>query len=87
MKRKLTTGFIVSLMAACLGACGGEQPGAPQSTAAPPAAAASRSAGLTIAMIAKSTTNPVFLSARKGAENAAKELAFFFAEAERIAAR
>ena len=25
-------------------------------------------------MIAKSTTNPVFLSARKGAENAAKEL-------------
>ena len=74
MKRKLTTGLIVSLMAACLGACGGEPSSAPQSTAAPPAGAPPRSAGLTIAMIAKSTTNPVFLSARKGAENAAKEL-------------
>src|SRR5262245_17057993 len=30
--------------------------------------------GLKIAMIAKSSTNPVFLSARTGAENAAKEL-------------
>jgi len=74
MKRKLTTGLIVTLMAGCLGACGGEQSSAPQSTAAPPAGAAPRSAGMTIAMIAKSTTNPVFLSARKGAENAAKEL-------------
>ena len=75
MKRKLTTGLIVSLMAGCLGACGGEQPGAPQSTAAPPAGGAPpRAAGRRIAMIAKSTTNPVFLAARKGAENAAKEL-------------
>jgi ribose transport system substrate-binding protein len=74
MKRKLTTGLIVSLMAGCLGACGGEQPGAPQSTAAPPADAPPRAAGMRIAMIAKSTTNPVFLAARKGAENAAKEL-------------
>ena len=34
-----------------------------------------RAPGLTIAMIAKSTTNPIFVSARKGAEAAAKELA------------
>lgn len=73
MKRRFTTVLIVSLMAVCFGACGGEQPSAPQSTAAPPATAPPRS-GMTIAMIAKSTTNPVFLSARKGAENAAKEL-------------
>src|SRR5688572_274408 len=36
--------------------------------------APTRSAGLKIAMIAKSSTNPVFLSARTGAEAAAKEL-------------
>jgi ribose transport system substrate-binding protein len=47
-------------------ACGGSQPApASQSTAKP---------GLKIAMIAKSSTNPVFLSARTGAEAAAKEL-------------
>ena len=39
---------------------------APQTTQASP--------GLKIAMIAKSSTNPVFLSARTGAEAAAKEL-------------
>jgi ribose transport system substrate-binding protein len=38
------------------------------------AEAPARSAGLKIAMIAKSSTNPVFLSARTGAEAAAKEL-------------
>jgi ribose transport system substrate-binding protein len=74
MKGKLTAGLIVVLMAGWLGACGGEQPGAPASTAAPPTADPSRSPGLKIAMIAKSTTNPVFVSARKGAETAAKEL-------------
>ncbi len=45
------------------------EPAAPAQTAAPPA-----KAGLKIAMIAKSSTNPVFLSARTGAEAAAKEL-------------
>ena len=39
-----------------------------------PAEAPGRSPGLKIAMIAKSSTNPVFLSARTGAEAAAKEL-------------
>ena len=66
-----TTALMVILFAGSLGACGGgaDQPGAPAATAEP-----SRAPGLRIAMIAKSTTNPVFVSARKGAENAAKEL-------------
>ena len=52
-----------------LTACGGGEQAAPATGAAP---AAQR--GLKIAMIAKSSTNPVFLSARTGAEAAAKEL-------------
>jgi ribose transport system substrate-binding protein len=40
----------------------------------PVAEAPTRSPGLKIAMIAKSSTNPVFLSARTGAEAAAREL-------------
>jgi len=40
----------------------------------PEPATTARPAGLKIAMIAKSSTNPVFLSARTGAEAAAKEL-------------
>src|SRR5690349_194759 len=40
----------------------------------PATAQAPAKAGLKIAMIAKSSTNPVFLSARTGAEAAAKEL-------------
>ena len=53
--------------------CGpGPKPG---ESAAPPAALTpAASKGLKIAMIAKSSTNPVFLSARTGAEAAAKEL-------------
>ena len=59
----LTAAATFSLLAA---ACGGSQPApANQSTATP---------GLKIGMIAKSSTNPVFLSARTGAEAAAKEL-------------
>jgi ribose transport system substrate-binding protein len=46
--------------------CGGSQPA--------PANAPAANRGLKIAMIAKSSTNPVFLSARTGAEAAAKEL-------------
>ena len=71
MKSRLTTTLIVMLMAGWLGGCGGEQPGTPAATTSQPA----RAPGLTIAMIAKSTTNPIFVSARKGAETAAKELA------------
>ena len=70
MKSRLTTTLIVMLMAGWLGGCGGEQPGsAPAATSGP-----ARAPGITIAMIAKSTTNPIFVSARKGAETAAKEL-------------
>ncbi len=47
-------------------ACGGSQPATSDQSTAP--------RGLKIAMIAKSSTNPVFLSARTGAEAAAKEL-------------
>ncbi len=70
MKTRLTAALIVMLMAGWVGGCGGEQSSAPASTSAP-----ARAQGLTIAMIAKNTTNPVFVSARKGAETAARELA------------
>ena len=55
--------------AAMMTACGGGS-GEPQQPAAAPAA----KPGMKIAVIAKSSTNPVFLSARTGAEAAAKEL-------------
>ncbi|HEY7058456.1 MAG TPA: substrate-binding domain-containing protein, partial [Vicinamibacterales bacterium] len=55
---------ILSIFAA---ACGGSQP-------APADQTSTASAALKIGMIAKSSTNPVFLSARTGAEAAAKEL-------------
>jgi ribose transport system substrate-binding protein len=64
------TGRVLAAALCTLGlaACGKSESGAP----AAGAPAASR--GLKIAMIAKSSTNPVFLSARTGAEAAAKEL-------------
>ena len=62
--------LIVMLMAGWLGGCGGEQQGAPATTAAPV-----RPAGLKIVMVAKNTTNPIFVSARKGADDAARALA------------
>jgi len=68
------------LLAAVVGAAG-----CPKPTSAPVAAAGEAGAGapvpapgakpIRIAMIAKSSTNPVFLSARRGAETAAKDLA------------
>jgi ribose transport system substrate-binding protein len=60
-------------LTAALTACGsGEKSAAPASNA-PSGAAAPGGRGLKIAMIAKSSTNPVFLSARTGAEAAARE--------------
>jgi ribose transport system substrate-binding protein len=53
-------------------ACGGARESA--STGESAAAPRADSGGLVIAMIAKSSTNPVFLAARTGAEAAAKEL-------------
>ena len=46
----------------------------PAATPSTSASSATKTGGLKIAMIAKSSTNPVFLSARTGAEAAAKEL-------------
>ena len=65
---KWTLGMALAL---ALAAGCGRQP--EQQSGAQPASAA-KSQGLKIAMIAKSSTNPVFLSARTGAEAAAKEL-------------
>ena len=70
MTTRVTAALTVVLVAGWLGGCGGEQPRAPAADSQP-----ARARTLTIAMIAKSTTNPIFVSARKGAETAAKELA------------
>jgi ribose transport system substrate-binding protein len=56
-------GLLIGLTAAC-----------GQSSPASSSGGTSPAAGLKIALIAKSSTNPVFLSARTGAEAAAKEL-------------
>jgi ribose transport system substrate-binding protein len=65
-------GLAAVCAAAVLAACGGgttQQAPQQQQTAAP-----AGKAGMKIAVIAKSSTNPVFLSARTGAEAAAKEI-------------
>jgi ribose transport system substrate-binding protein len=72
MKTKGTTALIVMVVAGWLSGCSSEQQGAPAPTPAP-AQTPARPPGLRIAMIAKSATNPIFVSARKGAETAAKE--------------
>src|SRR5262245_20188556 len=73
MRMKMRRIGAVLSMTALLAACsGGEKPATTGS--APAEGAAPAGGGLKIAMIAKSSTNPVFLSARTGAEAAAKEL-------------
>jgi ribose transport system substrate-binding protein len=67
MKTRVTTAVIVMLLVGWLAGCRAEQPSGSVATSGRPT-------GLRIAMIAKSTTNPIFVSARKGAETAAKEL-------------
>ena len=62
----------VVMLSAALAACGGGDK-TPESSA-PASGAPAAGGGLKIAMIAKSSTNPVFLSARTGAEAAATEL-------------
>jgi ribose transport system substrate-binding protein len=69
MQMRLAKRFAaLAAIPAFMAACGGGEKGAPAGTRAP------GGRGLKIAMIAKSSTNPVFLSARTGAEAAAKEL-------------
>jgi ribose transport system substrate-binding protein len=70
MTNKTAMAFTLAVTLALAAGCS-RQP-EQQQGAAP--AAGTRGAGLKIAMIAKSSTNPVFLSARTGAEAAAKEL-------------
>jgi ribose transport system substrate-binding protein len=72
MKRAVRTTLV---LAAAL-AAGCKQPAPPAPTPAPMSPAPAQPAGkpIKIAMIAKSSTNPVFLSARRGAETAARDL-------------
>ena len=65
----LATVGLVSM--ACGGGSGADKPAAGAGTPAAKAGAGDR---ISIAMIAKSSSNPVFLAARTGAEAAAKEL-------------
>jgi ribose transport system substrate-binding protein len=67
-RRMIATALLFVPIAAT--GCGGRESSAP-ATGAP---AATAPHGLKIAVIAKSSTNPVFLSARTGAEAAAREL-------------
>jgi ribose transport system substrate-binding protein len=69
MTRTFTRRAIVAAFVLLAAGCGGGESAAP-ATGVPAAAVH----GLKIAVIAKSSTNPVFLSARTGAEAAAKEL-------------
>jgi ribose transport system substrate-binding protein len=69
MSRSALTLWAVAIVAAC-GGSGSEKKADTQTAAAPKG----NGNTFTIAMIAKSSTNPVFLAARTGAETAAKEL-------------
>jgi ribose transport system substrate-binding protein len=69
MNRSVMTLWALAVVTACSG--GGSEKAADTQAAAAPAAKGNT---FTIAMIAKSSTNPVFLAARTGAETAAKEL-------------
>jgi len=68
--------FAIAVAAATLGCNRGRAPGGSDHTAQPAPSTGGAGAGkaIRIAMIAKSSTNPVFLSARTGAETTAKEL-------------
>lgn len=79
-KSRILAGMAVAAMTT-LAACSGGGSPAPASAASPSAAAASAASPgpgghrrIKIALIAKSSTNPVFLSARSGAEAAARDL-------------
>jgi ribose transport system substrate-binding protein len=68
MKRLHPAHVVLLVAATALAACSGEKSGGKDSTAA------ATGKTFTIAMIAKSSTNPVFLSGRAGADSAAAEL-------------
>src|SRR4051794_27861629 len=68
MQMRVAKSLAALVITVMMAACGGGD------KAAPGGANTAANRGLKIAMIAKSSTNPVFLSARTGAEAAAKEL-------------
>jgi len=73
--RRAALAAAFALGAAALGGCPNKRDETrPAPTAAPSAPAAPGGKPLRIAMIGKSSTNPIFLSARTGAEAAAKDL-------------
>lgn len=72
--RKQLRQISVAAAAISMIACGGSGDSAKTDSAAKPVAQAGGKNKITIAMIAKSSTNPVFLAARTGAERAAEEL-------------
>src|SRR5205085_669772 len=67
-------GFVLALCLAAACSKAGDKPADSTRTAAGGTAAAAGAKKLTIAVIGKSSNNPVFLAARTGAEAAAKEL-------------
>jgi ribose transport system substrate-binding protein len=75
MITKRTFALAALCVAATMSACGGGGTDTAQKAPAPAAAPAPAKGPMKIAVIAKSSTNPVFLSARTGAEAAAKEIA------------
>ena len=66
--------WTLPVLTAVLAACSGAPPSPAPSGGASPDAAAAGKRKVKIAMIAKSSTNPVFLAARTGADAAAREL-------------
>jgi len=69
-----TLRWALAALTAVLAACSGAPPSPAPAGEASPAAAAGVKKKIKIALIAKSSTNPVFLAARTGAEAAAREL-------------
>ncbi|MBV9879498.1 MAG: substrate-binding domain-containing protein, partial [Gemmatirosa sp.] len=77
LTRRAALALLATLGAALGAACGGKTAGGDSSAATAQGSASAAPGGkktFTIAMIAKSSTNPVFLSGRQGAEAAAAEL-------------
>jgi ribose transport system substrate-binding protein len=72
--RQRLTFVVAGALALGVVACGKSEPTTTQQQAPAAAPAAANKGAMKIAVIAKSSTNPVFLSARTGAEAAAKEL-------------
>ncbi len=70
--------LLITVSIVVLALCGCSKPSAPTSSTAPappaPTASTAKTEAIKISLIAKSSTNPVFLSARTGAEAAAADL-------------